>query len=72
MPIVTVKLLRGRTKEQKRKVIRGITDAVCEHLAVRAEQVRVILEEMEPDDFGIAGEPVSQGVKSRSGQSEKN
>ncbi len=63
MPIVTVKLLKGRSLEQKQGVIRGITDAVCEHLSVGAEQVRVILEEMEPDDFGIGGEPVSIAMK---------
>jgi len=59
MPIVTVKLLKGRDLEQKHGVIRGITEAVCQNLCVSPEQVRVILEEMEPDHFGIAGVPVS-------------
>lgn len=64
MPIITVKLLKGRSVEQKHGVIRGITETVCEHLAVRPEQVRVILEEMEPDHYGIAGVPVSRRDRS--------
>lgn len=59
MPIISVKLLKGRGVEQKHGLIRGITETVCLHLAVKPEQVRVILEEMDPDHFGIGGVPAS-------------
>ncbi len=60
MPIIQVHLLEGRTPEVKKRLIRGLTDAVCSTLGVGAESVRVILQEMAPDDFGIAGETVSR------------
>ncbi len=60
MPIITVKLLKGRSLKQKHGLISGITATVCEHLEVKPEQVRVVLEEMESDHYGIAGLPASQ------------
>jgi 4-oxalocrotonate tautomerase len=37
MPIITVKLCRGRTLEQKRKLVEKVTAAVVETADVKAE-----------------------------------
>lgn len=58
MPIVTVNLLEGRDKETKKQLIRNISAAVIETLAVPPESVRVMLNEMAFEDYGIAGLPV--------------
>jgi 4-oxalocrotonate tautomerase len=55
MPIIQVNLLEGRTVEQKRELARRLTEAAVEALGVRAEQVRVLLHQMAPEDFAIAG-----------------
>ncbi|MBN1196707.1 MAG: 2-hydroxymuconate tautomerase family protein [Candidatus Aminicenantes bacterium] len=61
MPIIQVHLLEGRSKNVKRQLIRDLTDTTCRTLGVTPESVRVILQEMAPDHFGIAGEPFPQG-----------
>ncbi|TWI59739.1 2-hydroxymuconate tautomerase [Halalkalibacter nanhaiisediminis] len=55
MPIVTVKMLEGRSDDQKRALIEKITDAVTETTGAPAERVSVIIEEMKPTNLGIAG-----------------
>ena len=41
MPIVTVRLMEGRTVEQKRALARDITDVVVKHIKVGPEEVIV-------------------------------
>ena len=55
MPIITAHILEGRSSEQKRELIRGITDAVVRTLEVPPESVRVIVTEMPKDSYGIGG-----------------
>jgi len=59
MPVIMVHLLEGRSREVKRDLIRSLTRAACDSLAVPASSVRVILQEMAPEHFGIAGEPAA-------------
>ncbi len=60
MPIAVVHLLEGRTETQRKAVIEKITDALVESLDVQPNQVRVILQEMAPENFGIGGVPFSE------------
>ncbi|MFB3738995.1 MAG: 2-hydroxymuconate tautomerase [Candidatus Velamenicoccus archaeovorus] len=59
MPIVQIDLLEGRDTERKHRLIRLVTEAVCEALEARPESVRVILREMDGDHYGVAGVPAS-------------
>jgi 4-oxalocrotonate tautomerase len=59
MPICQIHLLEGRTVEQKRSLIAGITQAVVDSLGAKPESVRVILTEMPKEHFGVGGK--SQG-----------
>ncbi|MBB5174127.1 2-hydroxymuconate tautomerase [Texcoconibacillus texcoconensis] len=59
MPIVTVKMLEGRTDEQKKQLVEKVTDAVTETTGASAERVSVVIEEMDKSNFGIAGKRVS-------------
>nr|WP_067297379.1 2-hydroxymuconate tautomerase [Marinobacterium profundum] len=56
MPIIQVNLMEGRSDEQKEALIHEITEAV--HLAIEAprESVRVLLNEMPKQHFGIGGQ----------------
>jgi len=60
MPIVVCHLLSGRPTEVKEKLIKNLTTAVVDSLSAPAESVRVILQEMPPEHFGIAGLPFEQ------------
>ena len=60
MPIVQVNMLAGRTVDQKRKLVAGITNVVVESLGVQAEQVRVMIHEMSKDDYAIGGKTAAE------------
>ncbi len=55
MPILQVEILKGRTLEQKREMVRKVTDAVTETLNCPKEAVRIIIREMEFENFAKAG-----------------
>ena len=45
MPLVIVKMLEGRTVEQKRRLVTAITEAVVKHTGAPEDQVDVIIED---------------------------
>ncbi len=55
MPILDVTLLTGRTAETKAEFIREVTAATVRTLDVKPEAVRVILREVAPEHFAVAG-----------------
>ena len=55
MPILQVELLKGRTMEQKREMVRKVTDAITETLNCPKEVVSIIIREMELENFAKAG-----------------
>jgi 4-oxalocrotonate tautomerase len=55
MPVVTVELLEGRTPEQKRRLVRAITDAMVEHAGARPDALHVILHEVARENWGRGG-----------------
>lgn len=57
MPIVELKLWKGRTQEQVKYLIERITQAVCEGAECKKEHVQVIITEVEKDHWGIGGIP---------------
>jgi 4-oxalocrotonate tautomerase len=60
MPIIVAYLLEGRPKEKKAALIRRLTEAAVEALEVPAEQVRVVLQEMPKDQYGIGGKTAEE------------
>jgi 4-oxalocrotonate tautomerase len=55
MPYVTVKMLPGRTDDQKRALVEKVTDAVSETTGAPKEAVVVFIEEMKKEHYGVAG-----------------
>ncbi|MFM6852775.1 MAG: tautomerase family protein [Sphingopyxis sp.] len=55
MPIISVTVAHGRSIEKKRGLIRALTDAAVASFDVRPEQVRVMLNELPLDHYGVAG-----------------
>ena len=51
MPIVEIKLYRGRTPEQKREVARAVSDALVDLAGATPESVHVVFQEVERADW---------------------
>ena len=64
MPMVNVKITReGATAEQKSQVIAEMTEVLARVLGKNPQTTIVIIEEVETENWGIAGEPVSERRK---------
>ncbi|MBI4030909.1 MAG: 4-oxalocrotonate tautomerase [Proteobacteria bacterium] len=57
MPIVQIHLIEGRTAEQKRALVRKVTDAVCNSVSCPPEAVHIILSDMKRENYAEAGIP---------------
>ncbi|MDJ0749455.1 MAG: 2-hydroxymuconate tautomerase [Woeseiaceae bacterium] len=55
MPVVTVQMWPGRTVEQKRKLVKAITDAMVEHAGAKPNNLHVIIQDVELENWGLAG-----------------
>jgi 4-oxalocrotonate tautomerase len=55
MPIANVMILEGRASEDKQALIRAVTTAIVDSLRVKPESVRVIVQEVSPQHWGIGG-----------------
>ncbi len=55
MPYVTIKLLEGRTDEQKKALVEKVTVAVSETVNAPKESIHIIIEEMSKSNLAIAG-----------------
>lgn len=60
MPYVKIELTReGVTREQKQKLISGITNLITEVLNKDPHLTHIVIQEVDLDDWGYAGEQVS-------------
>ncbi|MDQ6469821.1 4-oxalocrotonate tautomerase family protein [Flavobacterium sp. LHD-80] len=60
MPYVKLELTReGVTREQKQQLISGITNLITEVLNKDPHLTQIVIQEVELDDWGYAGEQVS-------------
>ncbi len=66
MPIVRIDLWEGRDSETRRELVRNVSEVVSETLDVSIDHVRVILNEIPRENWGIGGEPASQKTPSQS------
>lgn len=55
MPVVTVQVWAGRTVEQKRRLVRAISDAMVEHMDAKPDGLHVIIQDIPIDSWGRAG-----------------
>lgn len=55
MPVVTVQMWPGRTVEQKRKLVKAITDAMVEHADAKPTNLHVIIHDVELENWALAG-----------------
>lgn len=60
MPFVNIKITKeGATAEQKAELIKGVTDLLAKVLGKNPKTTVVVIDEVETDNWGIGGEPVT-------------
>ena len=61
MPFVNIKITKdGATTEQKATLIKGVTDLLVDTLDKNPATTVVVIEEVETDNWGIGGLPVTE------------
>ncbi|WP_209121069.1 4-oxalocrotonate tautomerase [Alkalihalobacillus sp. BA299] len=60
MPFIQINILEGRTPEKKEQLIQEVSHLVADVLDAPIENVRVLIQEMSSDHWGIAGESVTK------------
>jgi 4-oxalocrotonate tautomerase len=53
MPIISVKLLKGRTSEQKAMLIKELAEGAMRALKAPEESIRITLIEIDPEHWGV-------------------
>jgi 4-oxalocrotonate tautomerase len=61
MPRVIVQAVEGRTTEQKRDLVKSITEAVVNSYGVEPKTVTIVIEDIPRANFGKAGVLASDG-----------
>ena len=61
MPYVNIKItIEGASKEQKQQLIEGTTQLLVDVLGKNPATTIVVIDEVETDNWGIAGEQVTE------------
>ncbi len=55
MPVVMVYMLPGRTDEQKRQLVKAMTDAMVTIAKAPLESTAVLINEVPKNDWGLGG-----------------
>jgi 4-oxalocrotonate tautomerase len=55
MPVVTIRIAKGRPVEKKRALAKAVTEVVAENLDVKSKAVIFILDEYDDDDWAVGG-----------------
>jgi 4-oxalocrotonate tautomerase len=67
MPFVNIKITKeGATAKQKAELIKGVTDLLVKVLQKNPATTVVVIEEVDPDNWGIGGDTVT--VRRREGK----
>lgn len=56
MPIVNIKLIEGRSVEQKREMVKAVTKAIAESINVSEAAIWISIEDLKPENFAQGGE----------------
>jgi len=55
MPVIVVEADEGRTVEQKRGLVKDITEAVCKNFKVEPQSVTILIHEQKKENRGKGG-----------------
>jgi 4-oxalocrotonate tautomerase len=55
MPIVTIELIEGRTVDQKREMVKKITNVIKEVTSIPEDAVEIIFHDMKKENYAKGG-----------------
>lgn len=55
MPVITIKMYEGRTREQKDEIAKQVTRTMVEVAKTTEDHVWIVFEDMKKSDFSIGG-----------------
>ena len=55
MPTIHVEMFEGRTLDQRRKLVKELTDGTCKALGVQPDSVQIILTDIKKENWAEAG-----------------
>ncbi len=61
MPIVSIKIIEGRTTEQKRGMAKDVTEAIVKNIGCPASAVHIDIVEMKAENYAQGGKLFSDG-----------
>ncbi|MFC2011078.1 2-hydroxymuconate tautomerase [Chloroflexota bacterium] len=59
MPFVIIEAFEGRTVEQKRGLVKDVTEAICKNFEVNPDAVSILIHELKRENLGKAGKLTS-------------
>jgi 4-oxalocrotonate tautomerase len=59
MPIITISMKEGRTKDQKAQLVKEITEAVVRVIGTKAESVNIVIHDQPEENLAHAGKLLS-------------
>lgn len=57
MPLVHIDMMKGRPQEKIATMITAVSEAIASSLDANIESVRIVVNEMEPHQYGVGGKP---------------
>lgn len=61
MPLVTIKILEGRTIEQKRGMAKDVTEAIVKNIGCPDSAVQIEMVDLKPENIAQGGKLFSDG-----------
>lgn len=55
MPIVSIMMIEGRSREQKKAMFKAVTDAIVQTLGAPRDSVRIVINEVPMEHFVVGG-----------------
>jgi len=55
MPIIRIEMFEGRNSEDKRRIIKEVTEGFCRATGANPEAVHVVLQDISQEDWGRGG-----------------
>jgi 4-oxalocrotonate tautomerase len=60
MPFISISMYKGRTNEQKERLIKNVTEAVVNSIECSKDAVWIKIEDVEKENWGMGGVPSSK------------
>jgi len=68
MLYVNVQITKGVSRDQKRQIVKDITNSLVENLRKKLEHIHIVIQEIAEEDWGYAGQVTDDYRRSKDGQ----